>query len=142
MQLGNGVSFIYDRYECYYEFNRVHRVNLPAVIYYKGDNIVRQEWWSDNRRISDDGPGEQPLRHNRGDRIQWELADGTIHRVGHPAVEGRHGTWKGCKYWRQHGQLHRTDGPAVEYPDGRHDQYWVMGKRIAKAKFEKEYGCC
>ena len=83
---------------------------------------------------------EQPVLHNRGDRIQWELADGTIHRMGGPAVEVMSGPMMHCKYWRQHGKLHRLDGPTVE-SGPMTAQYWVNGMRITKDKFKKDYGC-
>ena len=43
--------------------------------------------------------------------------NGQLHRVEGPAVE-----WAGGRRWYQHGQLHRTDGPAIEFNDGA--KYW------------------
>src|SRR2546423_1788459 len=34
----------------------------------------------------------------------------------------------GFKAWYRDGQLHREDGPAVEYPDG-HKEWWRNGRR-------------
>ena len=34
----------------------------------------------------------------------------------------------GDKFWYVNGQLHREDGPAVEYPNG-YKEWWVNGKR-------------
>jgi hypothetical protein len=34
----------------------------------------------------------------------------------------------GSKFWHWHGQFHREDGPACEYPNGTKDWYW-HGKR-------------
>ena len=39
---------------------------------------------------------------------------GQLHRENGPAVEWADGT----RYWYQNGQLHRTDGPAIEWNDG------------------------
>ena len=37
----------------------------------------------------------------------------------------------GTKYWYQNDQLHRTDGPAVEYPNGT-KRYWINGKELTQ----------
>ncbi len=34
----------------------------------------------------------------------------------------------GNKYWRLNGNLHRTDGPAIEYASGS-KSWWINGKR-------------
>ena len=44
---------------------------------------------------------------------EWRL-NGELHRTDGPAIE-----WAdGRKEWRLNGKLHRTDGPAIEYLDG------------------------
>jgi hypothetical protein len=57
------------------------------------------------------GPQLRPRRCVLDDGTQeWRLPDGRRHRVGKPAViytDGR-------REWRQLGELHRTDGPALE----------------------------
>lgn len=40
----------------------------------------------------------------------------------------------GIKKWYGNGELHREDGPAVEYPDGR-KSYWLKGKRYTKEEW-------
>ena len=40
---------------------------------------------------------------------------GQLHRTNGPAVEWRNGT----KSWYQYGLRHRTDGAAIEYLDGK-----------------------
>ena len=42
---------------------------------------------------------------------------GQLHRLDGPAVE-----WKDGSRWYQNGKLHRTDGPAVVYANGT--KYW------------------
>ena len=42
-----------------------------------------------------------------------------LHRVEGPAIEYADGR----KDWYQKEQLHRVDGPAIEYPDGRKEWY-------------------
>ena len=45
---------------------------------------------------------------------------GQLHRTDGPAIE-----WaSGVKYWYQNGQRHRTDGPATEYPNG--SKFWYQ----------------
>jgi len=36
------------------------------------------------------------------------------------------------RYWYLNGKLHREDGPAVEYADGRRE-WWVNGKYICNS---------
>jgi hypothetical protein len=54
----------------------------------------------------------------RGNKLWW--LDGELHREDGPAVEFISGT----KSWRLHGKWHRVDGPAYEYPDG--SKYWWL----------------
>ena len=57
---------------------------------------------------------------------------GELHRDEGPAVEWADGT----KLWYQNGQLHRTDGPAIEWWDG--DKRWyINGKRLTEAEFNQ-----
>ena len=43
----------------------------------------------------------------------------------------------GDKFWYKNGQLHREDGPALEYASG--GKYWCLnGKSYAEADFNKE----
>lgn len=59
---------------------------------------------------------DKPERRVLEDRIQWELR-GELHRVDGPAVEYNDGDVS----WYLHGQRHREDGPAV---------IWWSSKRI------------
>ena len=64
-----------------------------------------------------------------GTRRYYNTA-GQLHRTDGPAIEYANGT----KYWCQNGQRHRTDGPAVEHADG--SKAWcVNDKRLTKAEF-------
>ena len=45
---------------------------------------------------------------------------GQVHRDEGPAVEW----WDGAQEWYQNGRLHRTNGPAAVYPDG--DKHWFQ----------------
>jgi hypothetical protein len=53
----------------------------------------------------------------------WYL-NGNLHREDGPAVEYADGT----KFWYLNGKFHREDGPAVEYADGS-KYWWLNGKR-------------
>ena len=54
---------------------------------------------------------------------RWFLND-ELHREDGPAIEYKDGT----KSWHLNGKLHREDGPAVEYADGTKSWY-VRGTR-------------
>ena len=47
-----------------------------------------------------------------------------LHRTDGPAVEYVDGPVE----WHQNGQLHRIDGPAIEYPNGN-KEWWQNGQR-------------
>lgn len=50
--------------------------------------------------------------------IRWKNKSGQLHRTNGPAVEGRNGH----REWWINGRQHRTDGPAIIFPGG--DQIW------------------
>ena len=53
----------------------------------------------------------------------WRL-NGQLHRENGPAVE-----WSdGVKEWYLNGQRHREDGPAVERPDGT--KFWYLNEKL------------
>jgi hypothetical protein len=52
---------------------------------------------------------------------RW-LLDGELHRVDGPAIEWLNGT----KKWYLAGLLHRVDGPAIEWADGG-EVWWLNG---------------
>ena len=54
---------------------------------------------------------------------EW-FYNGELHREDGPAVE----YVDGAKKWYKHGELHRDDGPAIEYADGENEWY-KNGKR-------------
>ena len=52
-----------------------------------------------------------------------------LHREDGPAVEYANGD----KLWYRNDQLHREDGPAIEYADGR--KYWyINGEKLTEAE--------
>jgi hypothetical protein len=63
---------------------------------------------------------------------QWWRLNGTLHRIGGPAVihldiVGR----VRCEQWFRYGERHREDGPAIVYPNNEcNDRWFVDGKKI------------
>ena len=66
-----------------------------------------------------------------GDKF-WYL-NGNVHREDGPAIE-----WSsGSKEWWLMGKRHREDGPAIELPDG--DKAWyLMGKQLSETEFNRQ----
>jgi len=64
-------------------------------------------------------------------RTEWYNLDGQLHREDGPAVE----YVKGDKYWRINGQYHREDRPAIEYVDGSKEWY-INGQELTEEEFE------
>jgi len=75
---------------------------------------------------------EEPICHIglSGDKA-WYL-NGNLHREDGPAVE-----WvNGYKVWYLHGNLHREDGPAIEWEDGR-KEFWINEENFSEEEFIK-----
>ena len=65
------------------------------------------------------------------DRTEWFL-NGELHRENGPAVEYADGT----THWYKNGKLHREDGPAMELSNG--DKYWYLeGKEFTETEFRQ-----
>ena len=68
-------------------------------------------------------------------------ADGQLHRIDGPAVEYKDGT----KEWWINGKLHRIDGPAVERANGTKawyidgELYRIDGPAVERANGRKEW---
>ena len=59
----------------------------------------------------------------RGTRRYYNTA-GQLHRTDGPAIE-----WaNGHKFWYQNGIRHRVGGPAIEYADG--EQWWYQNNQL------------
>ena len=63
------------------------------------------------------------IKINSAGTKRWYQND-QLHRTDGPAVEYPDGS----KYWYQNDQLHRTDGPAVEYSDGT--KHWYQNDQL------------
>jgi len=60
--------------------------------------------------------------NDRGTK-RWYNEKDQLHRLDGPAVEYENGG----KEWWANDMLHRLDGPAIEYSDG-HKEWWLNGK--------------
>jgi hypothetical protein len=60
------------------------------------------------------------ITNKYGDRLWYQ--NGQLHRTNGPAIEYTDGD----RYWYQNNLRHRTDGPAVEYTDGSR-QWYING---------------
>ena len=56
---------------------------------------------------------------------EYKNKQGQLHRTDGPAIEYDNGT----KEWYINGKLHRTDGPAIEYDNGS-KEWWVNGELV------------
>jgi hypothetical protein len=63
-----------------------------------------------------------PQTDRYGNRY-WYISEGQLHRTDGPAIEHA----SGYRAWYQNGQLHREDGPAREYADGTR-VWWLNGE--------------
>ncbi len=69
--------------------------------------------------------------------IKWFNQNDQLHRLDGPAVEYSDGD----KHWFQNDQLHRLDGPSVEYPNG--SKYWhIEGKYYTEKEFNRQVNSC
>ena len=66
-----------------------------------------------------------------GTRSYYNSA-GELHRDDGPAVEWASGT----ESWYQNGLRHRVEGPAVEYPDGG-KAWFINGEEFTEAEFNQ-----
>ena len=60
----------------------------------------------------------------------YRNAMGQLHRDDGPAVEYA----DGGKLWFQNNRLHRTNGPAVECSSGR-KEWWLSGRRMTEVQY-------
>ena len=68
-----------------------------------------------------------PVKPRSGEKERWENSEGQLHRYDGPAVEYT----DGFRVWYQNDQRHRDDGPAVEHADG-YREWWQSDRLIAR----------
>ena len=126
--------------EWYVNGNR-HRLDGPAIINTDGT----KEWWikgdllgSTKGRFSDKKFEQWRAKHvredgsivnNVGDVVYYDEKT-QLHRLNGPAIEWADGKRKA---WYVNGQLHRLDGPAVDFGDD-YKAWYVKGKLIGTSK--------
>ena len=75
---------------------------------------------------------EYQVRVYPSGHMEWRQ-NGQRHRLNGPAIEYANG----AKSWYQNDKLHRTDGPACEYADGT--KYWyIEGMNYTEREFKKK----
>ncbi len=62
----------------------------------------------------------------------WKDKKGKVHRLNGPAVIFRDGD----RSWYKHGQRHRDDGPAREWPSQNKEEWWKDGKHYEPSAHE------
>jgi hypothetical protein len=69
----------------------------------------------------------KPIRNNYLSRTVWRNEQGQVHRIDGPAVEYDNGT----KMWYYNNTYHRLDGPAiVRFGQAEYGQWFIFGKEI------------
>ena len=76
--------------------------------------------------------GEQPTCKTLSDGSKMWYLNGELHRTDGPAIEYADGS----KEWYADGRLHRTDGPAIEYADGS-KAWYLHGELLTEAEQAK-----
>ena len=149
--------------ERWYNNGQLHREDGPAVEYAHG----RQEWYKEGKLHREDGPAmvddgycslwfkegklhreDGPAIIYNGDREEWYL-NGLRHRIDGPAIICPFGfPEKKIPYTKntrdssifryyKNGQLHREDGHAVEYRDGKKEWYKETKDRRKASYYNK-----
>jgi len=131
----------------WYQNNKRHREDGPAVIYSNGN----QEWYQNGKLHREDGPA---IISNDGTQFWYQ--NGKQHREDGPAFIGLDGTqiWRqngkhhredgpviirsnGYKAWYQNDKLHREDGPAIVYPSSSDQTFYFQGREVTEEWINK-----
>ena len=67
------------------------------------------------------------------DGTKWWYFNGQLHREDGPAIEWANGT----KSWYLNNKLHREDGPAIEWADGG-KAWYLNNKEYSEQEYEVE----
>lgn len=133
--------------ELYYEDDKVHRDNGPAIITYGLRGNVISELYLQNDLYHRDNDLPALERYNdSGNKTceEWYIS-GKLHRnVGPAAIWYRSGGTVSYTIHAQDSKNHRIDGPAIIYygTDGitvTKTEYHVNGKLMSRSKFLKKY---
>jgi len=73
----------------------------------------------------------------RKNSTRWYNLEGQLHRVDGPAVEYADGN----KLYYINGELHREDGPSIEHVDGS-KSYYIKGRFLSETEFNNRSKPC
>lgn len=112
--------------KCWYLNDKLHREDGPAIEYSNGD----KSWYLKGKLHREDGPAEEWADGTKewwlnGEEVTEEEVMGMNDK---PTMKiNEHGT----KLWTLNGELHREDGPAIEWCHGDKDWY-LNGKLVTE----------
>lgn len=97
----------------WYIDGKKHRVNGPAVINYRNNGEIYEEYWYiDNKKHREDGPAIIIYKDNKISEEYWYI-NGIRHRVDGPAYRYFYNNEiLGNETWYMNNLRHRLDGPA------------------------------
>ena len=73
------------------------------------------------------------IKKEYNDRIEYRNEQGELHRTDGPAIE-----WNsGSKEWYINGERHREDGPAIEYLTSDRE-WWINGKEYSEENWKQK----
>ncbi len=104
-----------------------HRENGPAVEYADGTKY----WYIEGKELTEEEFNNRSTCTIDSDGTKrWKNKQGQLHRIDGPAVEW----FDGDKYWYLNDKLHREDGPAIERASGA--KYWyIEGEELTREEF-------
>ena len=120
---GKPVKLTDDEWKAFNNFDLLHRLDEPAVIFKDGT----RSWWTNGKRNRENGPA---VVYPDGSYM-WYLND-ELHRVDGPAYKAFNGT---IGYYF-HGQLHRIDGPAMMNQELNYNGWWINGCLLDSVRVE------
>ena len=98
-----------------------HRTDGPAVEYSDGIKY----WWIEGKELTEEEFNNRSTCTTDSDGTKrWKNKDGELHRTDGPAVE----RLSGYKAWYMNGNKHREDGPAREWHDG--SKSWFLNDKL------------
>ena len=108
-----------------------HRTDGPACEYVNGKKI----WFVNNKELTEQQFNDymsfkSTMTVNSSGTKHWKNNKGQLHRVDGPAVEFVNGT----KQWYINGKRHREDGPAIEWHHGT-KKWFINGEPFSESDF-------
>ena len=75
----------------------------------------------------------ESIRKSLGNRNEWRNTEGQLHREDGPAIEYADGR----KSYYQNGKLHKEDGPALEWHRGKKKHWFLYDNELTEQEFNK-----